>query len=168
MAQGSNLWMLFFLYSHDSLPFSLCLLYQENKFPFQVWEFRWLREGIVLVSLQEQKCINVALTQILELDCVHFVQNWAMTWEELSYRWLWDTSYAARDTTVTFMSMRPFSLRNFFVLASIGFHYLVQVVEGQLKEHIHFPLHILRNRPLYFQLERKKRVLNLIGNRKRE
>lgn len=119
MAQGSNLWMLFFLYSHDSLPFSLCLLYQENKFPFQVWEFRWLREGIVLVSLQEQKCINVALTQILELDCVHFVQNWAMTWEELSYRWLWDTSYAARDTTVTFMSMRPFSLRNFFVLASI-------------------------------------------------
>ena len=71
--------MLFFLYSHDSLPFSLCLLYQENKFPLQVWEFRWLREGIVLVSLQEQKCINVALTQILELDCVHFVQNRAMT-----------------------------------------------------------------------------------------
>lgn len=119
MAQGSNFWMLFFLYSHDSLPFSLCLLYQENKFPLQVWEFRWLREGIVLVSLQEQKCINVALTQILELDCVHFVQNRAMTWEELSYRWLWDTSYATRDTTVTFMSMRPFSLRKFFVLASI-------------------------------------------------
>lgn len=119
MAQGSNFWMLFFLYSHDSLPLSLHLLYQENKFPFRVWEFRWLREGVCAGLSSGTKCINVALTQILELDCVHFAQNWAMTWEELSYRRLWDTSYAARDTTVTFMSMRPFPLRNLFVLASI-------------------------------------------------
>lgn len=37
------------------------------------------QERVGLVSLQIQKWINMSLTHILELDCVYFIQNWAMS-----------------------------------------------------------------------------------------